>query len=471
MRSTELLERPETDLEAPETDEIRGEDAAAKRPLRDSRRFLRGYLIYVAALLLVIIAALGFLWDRMDVYERSRPERAIESWMEDNSAVDWRQTLLDQGVEPAYVNSLDLEHPEFYKRLGEYTDETPVYTVSFGGSPMLSVKLRQGEALGFGSHRWRMGDVEALNSGFTVYAPDGATVCLNGVPVGPECVAERNAQALTLGVFEENRTDIPGLTKYVLDRTYTPAGVTVTDADGADLPLSYSAGKSHYYAPMTRDCTIFVPAGAAVTVNGVPLNGQNAVSETREAAEDPYAIFKGVESFLPFECEKTYRTTWTVEGLVAQPEVRASLPDGTALEARVENGVWDFPSPPVGVPDEALKKENHDMIMDVFDAHMAYLGNRDDNLAKNYSRFSKYLVPGSEAQTQAVGAQISLVWNHDMDTYPHAELKEVLRYGQDCFTARVEFGAGSLREGQIYHNIYIFVRYGDAWRVVRIVNE
>ena len=31
--------------------------------------------------------------------------------------------------------------------------------------------------------------------------------------------------------------------------------------------------------------------------------------------------------------------------------------------------------------------------------------------------------------------------------------------------------AGSLREGQIYHNIYIFVRYEDAWRVVRIVNE
>ena len=464
MRSTELLERPEAEAEA-KTPESAAPAAGT------SRRFYRGYAIFVAAALLLILAALAFLWDRMDVYERSRPARAIESWMEAKGPENWRQLLLDQGIEADYADSLDLEHPEFYKRLGDYTDETPVYTLSFGGSPLLAVHLKQGESLGFGSHRWVMDGVEALDSGFTVYAPDGATVCISGVPVGPECVAERNAQALTLGVFEENRTDIPGLTKYVLNRTYTPAGVTVTDADGAELPLSYSSGKNHYYAPMTRDCTILVPAGAAVTVNGVPLSAENAASETKEAPEDPYAIFKGIERFLSFPCEKTYRTAWTVEGLVARPEVKAAMPDGSPLEATVENDVWNFPSPPVGELDETLKRANRDMIMDVFDAHMAYLGNRDDNLAANYSRFSKYLVPGSEAQTQAVGAQISLVWNHDMDTYPRAELKEVRRFAPDCFTARVEFGAGSLREGQIYHNIYIFVRYEDAWRVVRIVNE
>ncbi len=463
MSATELLERPETTgNEAPET-------PAGKKK---KSSFVKGYVIYVIVMLAVIIAGLTFLWDRMDVYERSRPARAVEAWFAENTPADWKQLLLDAGFEAAYVEGLDLTAPEYYKRLGVYTDEIPVYNISFGSRrPMLTAQLKKGESLGFGSHRWVLDSVGAVDSGFTVFAPDGAKVLLNGVPVGQDCLVQRDAQKLTLSVFEENRTDIHGLTKYVLNRSFTAEGVTVIDAEGNELAPAYSADNACYYAPLTTTCRIIVPMGAVVTVNGVPLSGENAAAETTAVRSDEFKIFEGIESSLPFTWETAYRTTWTVEDLVAAPEVAAAMPDGTALQAETAGGVWDFPTPRAATPDDALKAELHDYIMEVFDAHMAYLGNRDDDLAGNYSRFSKYLVPGSEAQTQAVGAQISLVWYHDMDTRPNAELKEVLRYAPDCFTARVEFADGSLREGQIYHNIYIFVRYGDGWRVVRIVNE
>ncbi len=463
MNATELLERPETGNEAPET------PAGEKK----KSRFVKGYVIYVIVMLAIIIAGLTFLWDRMDVYERSRPARAVEAWLAEKTPADWKQLLLDEGFEPAYVEGLDLTAPEYYKRLGVYTDETPVYNISFGSRrPMLTAQLRKGESLGFGSHRWVLDSVGAVDSGFTVYAPDGAKVLLNGVPVGQNCLVQRDAQALTLSVFEKNRTDIHGLAKYVLNRSFTADGVTVIDAEGNALEPAHLADNACYYAPLTTSCRIEVPMGAVVTVNGVLLSGENAAAETKAVQSDEFKIFEGIENFLPFTWETAYRTVWTVEDLVAAPEVVAAMPDGTALTAEsAADGVWVFPTPSAATPDDALKAELHDYIMEVFDAHMAYLGNRDDDLAGNYSRFSKYLVPGSEAQTQAVGAQISLVWYHDMDTRPNAALKEILRYSADCFTARVEFADGSLREGQIYHNLYIFVRYGDGWRVVRIVNE
>lgn len=461
MSATELLEKP-AETERP---------GGGRPPKRDARRFRKGYVIYVLVMLAVIVAGLTFLWDRMDVYERSRPARAMEAWLAKNTEAEWLRLLLEQGFDPAYVEGLDLSAPEYYKRLGDYTDERPVYNVSFAARPMLSASLRPGKALGFGSHLWELDGVEAVDSGFTVYAPEDAAVMLRGAPLGPEYPTQRDAQKLTLSVFESGRDDIRGLTKYVLNRSFNADGVTVVAADGTELKPSYSSANAVYFAPMTMRCRISVPMGAEVTVNGVPVTGANASAETREAHSDEYELFKGVEASLPFTWEKSFRTVWTVEDLVAEPEVAAALPDGTALKAEIADGVWDFPTPRAGVPDPELKAELHDYIMEVFDAHMAYLGNRDDNLAANYSRFTKYLVPGSEAQTQAVGAQISLVWNHDMDTRPNAELQEVLRYHPDCFTARVEFADGSLRSGQIYHNIYIFVRSGGAWRVVRIVNE
>ena len=82
--------------------------AVLDRPADDGRRFRRGYWIYVIVMLVLIAAGLTYLWLRMDTYERSLPQRAVEAWMEDRSADDWRRTLTDQGFRASFVDGLDL---------------------------------------------------------------------------------------------------------------------------------------------------------------------------------------------------------------------------------------------------------------------------------------------------------------------------------------------------------------------------
>ena len=445
--------------------------AVLDRPADDGRRFRRGYWTYVIVMLVLIAAGLTYLWLRMDTYERSLPQRAVEAWMEGRSADDWRRTLTDQGFRASFVDGLDLAAPDYYENLSVYTDESPAYSLSFSSRPLLTVRLREGEALRFGKHGWEIGEVTPADSGLAVYVPEDATVTLDGVAVGPECLAQRDAQKLSLGVFEAGREDIPGLTKYVLDRCFNLDGVAVTAADGTALTPEYSAGSSYYYPPLTESCRITAPADAAVTVNGVRVTAENAAMETLPPEDNEFEMFEGIEDRLPFAFENLGRTVWTVDGLVAEPEVAAVSAAGTALTGERDGNAWDFPSEPAGKPDAALAAEQKDLIMACFDAHVAYLGNRNGTMENNYARFIAYLLPDGEAMDQAVRARGSIIWAKGLKTHPDASLGEVLRYHADCFTAQVDFTPEGEPDGVLHSNIYIFVRSGGAWKVLRIVSK
>ena len=445
--------------------------AVLERPQGDSRRFRRGFLIYVLVMLLLIAAGLTVLWFRMDVYERSLPVRALEAWMDARSSADWAEVLTEQGVEPGFVDSQDLRSPEYYKNLSVYTDEAPAFTLSFAARPLLTVTLRPGEKLGFGCHGWTVDAVTAVDSGLAVYVPPGAVVTVGDAVVGPECLVQRDAQKLSLGVFEQGRGDIPGLDKYVLNRCFTVDNVTVTGPDGSALTPEYTVGNAYYYPPVTADVHIVAPADATVTVNGVALSAENADARSLPPETDEFALFEGIEDALPFTGESMGRTAWTVSGLVAAPEVAAALSDGTALTAEHTDGTWSFPSPPAGKPDPALAAEQETRIMEVFDAHIAYLGNRSGAMETNYARFIACLVPNGEAFTQARRARDSIIWAKGLNTHPDAHLGEVLRYHPDCFTAQVDFTPEGDPDGPVSSNIYIFVRYAGQWRVLRIVSK
>ena len=454
------------------TVELRSEtvSVAAKKQKKD--RFVKVYLICVLCVLLIIAAGLLLLWRRMDVYERSRPARAVEAWIDATDSAGWRTLLSGMGVEDSYLSGLDLADAEYYKKLELYTDETPTFGVRFGKKTMLVASLKRGEALGFGSNAWEIGSVSLADSGFTVYAPVGAAVTVDGAPVPEDSLVQRDAQPLTLGVFEQGRDDIPGLSKYVLNDVFGVERVQVTDAEGNALSPAYSSGVSWYYPPLTSDYTVIAPAAAAVTVNGVTVTEENAASCRERGENDAYRIFDGIEDSLPFSLEAADRRIWTVEGLVARPAVAAVLSDGTALAAVNEtNNTWEFEDVPVGAPDAALAAELEEYILNVFDAHIAYLGNRAGNFEGNYGRYTAYLVPGSEAAEQARRARESVVWAKGQNTHPTAVVKEVLRYAEDCFTAQVDFTPENDPDGDVNSNIFVFVRYNGEWRVVRVMNQ
>lgn len=440
----------------------------AARPKKD--RFRTGYRIYVLCFLLLIAAGLLLLWKRMDVYERSRPERAVETWAAGFDAAGWRALLSEKGVEESYLDTLELSAAEYYKKLDTSTAESPAFGLRFGKKTMLTVSLAPGEALGFGSHGWGVGAVALAPSGLTVYAPEDAAVAVGGVPVGADRLVQRDAQPLELSVFERGRTDIPGLAKFALDEVFTVERVTVTDAAGNALALAQRSGDSYYYPPLTTDYTVIVPAAARVMVNGVEVTEENAPVTRERVVYDAYRVFEGIEDSVPVSFADQTRCAWVVAGLTAEPEIVAVMPDGTALTAEVSGDVWEFPWEPEVARDTALAEELNDYILDVFDAYVAYLGNRGGNFEGNYSRYTAYLVPGSDAAERARRARESVVWAKGQNTHPDAELGEVLRYSADCFTARVDYTPEDAPGGEVSSDLFVFVRQGARWRVVRVLN-
>ena len=434
--------------------------AVAERPKKS--RFWLGYVIYIVVFLLIVAAGLTYLWLRMDAYERSRPYRAMDGLMALMRPEDWRRELSDDGVEASFIDTLDLNSAGYVKKLGEYSDEHPVYSIRFGKKTMLTAALEQGQPLRFGYNAWQLDSLTLVKSGLTVYAPEGALVTRNGQPVGPECLVERNAQNVTLGPLEAQRSDLPGLSKYALDACFTAEHIVVTDADGSELALSAQKGNAYYYAPMTSAYVITAPSAVTVTVNGIALTEENARIE-RTPLED----FAGLEAFIP---EMPAELRYVIDGLVAKPLVEARFPDGSALApAEQTDDAWVFRLE----PDAEFRAAMEERILRIFDAYIAFLGNRNGDLNGNYQRYKSYLVPDSDAAKRAAKSLDSLYWVTGRDTsLDGVALGDVIRYGDNCFTAWLDFTRRLLDGGEDNNSyLFIFLRYQDEWRVVQIMNK
>lgn len=459
--STAVLERPPEPRKAAIVPEPEPEPPfPSERPKKG--RFLLGYLIYVVVFLLLIGAGLTVLWLRMDAYERSRPYRPMDALLEANNAESWRSQLKKAGVEDSFLDTLELGEASYVKKLDEFTDERPVYSIRFGKKTMLTATLREHAPIRFGFTDWMLDSLTLVDSGLTVYAPENAVVWINGVAVGEDCLVERNAQSVSLGPLEAARTDIPGLSKYVLNRCFTADGITVTDAQGNTLELGMQKGKSYYYPPLTSGYIIEAPSAVTVTVNGIALNEENA-----EITSTPLEDFDGLGDSVPVHPADV---TYVIDGLVAVPEVRALFEDGSSLSpAETAADRWTFRLE----PDAEFGAAMEERILKVFDAYIAFLGNRNGDLNGNYRRYLNYLVPGSEAANRAQKSLDSLYWVQGRDTtLDSVSVGDVICYGDECFTAWLDFTRRLLDGGEDNNSyLFLFVRYNGEWRVVRVMNK
>lgn len=436
--------------------------AVAVLPERKKHGFLIGYLIYLIVFLLLIAAGLTVLWLRMDAYEKSRPYKAMDALMAQMTAADWRDQLSSAGVEDSYIDALDLQTASYVKKLGEYTDQHPVYSIRFGKKAMLVASLKEGQALRFGYHAWEPDELDIVDSDLTIFAPEGAVVTVHGQPVGPEAAVQRNAQPITLGPLEAERSDIPGLTKYILNRCYAIESVEVFDAEGNALSQAYHRKNSYYYPPLTSGYVIEAPSGVTVKVNGVTLTEENA-SITRTPLED----FEGLGDSVPVSPAEL---RYVIDGLMLRPNVEAVFENGDVLTPyeEKEDG-WVFRL----LPDPVFAAEQESYILTVFDAYIAFLGNRDGELYKNYQRYQSYLLPGSDAAKRAEKSLDSLYWVSGRDTaLDGVTLGDVIRYGDNCFTAWLDFTRRLVDGGEDNNSyLFIFVRSNNQWRVARVMNK
>ena len=161
---------------------------------------------------------------------------------------------------------------------------------------------------------------------------------------------------------------------------------------------------------------------------------------------------------------------YVIDGLVARPAVEAVASDGAVLSpAEVTEDRWTFALH----PDEDFAAEQEAYILEVFDAYIAFLGNRGGDMYGNLYKYQQYLVPGSEAADRAARSMDSLYWFSGRDTaLESVSLREVVRYGDDCFTALLDYTRRIDEETEDPNSLlFIFVRYNGQWRVVRAMNK
>lgn len=441
--------------------QVDSEKTPAAEPQKEKKRsgFWTGYWVYVCVFLVLIIAALGAFRYWLNNYELSRPHLTMENYLKAADSAYWHDFLAAKGVEESFLETLDLNDTSYFKKVDLYTDEQPAYGIRFGDRHMLTTTLKPGRVLSFGETTWDVDTVELVKSGLTVYAPAGATLTVRGAEVSADCLMQENAQALTLGELEQGREDIPGLDRYELDSIFGNENLVVTDAEGNELPLSQRQGKRYYYAPLTRSWTVTAPGDATVFVNGVALSSANA-----RYRSEPLEDFEGLEAWIdPIPTV----AVWTVDGLVAEPEIRAEL-RGTELEGELDGERCVFQQ----TEDAAFAQEVRSRVLSAFDAYIAFSGNRGANLNANYSNYNSYLVPGSVAAERAKKALDSLYWVKGRDTALQTqELREIMRYGEDCFTALIDYTLNV--DGSIGENstLFIFIRYNGGWSLVNILNK
>lgn len=428
-------------------------------PPRKKRRFGRGLLVYILVFLILSVAALGVFWYWLDNYELGRPQRTMENYLSAADSAYWENFLRTSGVEEGLLETLDLEDTSYFKKVDLNTDETPVFGIRFGDREMLITSLKPGRGLPFGQTTWDVDKVELVKSGLIVYAPPGAQLLVDGQPVAGDCLTQPHAQKLSLSPLEQTRTDIPGLDRYEIDYIYSDERLRVLDAAGNELPLSQHRGKRYYYAPLTRNYTVEAPVGATVTVNGVVLSEANATVSTA-----PMEDFEGLETWIS---PLPVVTRYELVNLLAEPELVAYNADG-ALSIRQDGDRYLVSL----TADEAFTEEVRQRVMDAFDAYIAFSGNRNANLNANYARYNSFLVPDSVAADRASRALDSLIWVKGRDTALQSQqLTSVLRYGADCFTARIDYAMQTDTEVQDNSILMIFVRYNDGWSIVNILNQ
>ena len=190
---------------------ISAAEKARRAAIRSKKRFRRGLLVYVLALLALIVGTLVYEWhalgkaqERIDAeaaeeaarkaaiaqqqaYEKAvyrAPQLAFESWKDGTDAAFW--TDLWFSVHPDSLDRREAVTDYMGSRFGaaeaframEYTAEKPVYVLKDGAETLAKVTLTGGEL------NWTVTDVEMLLEGTesaSIRVASGSTVMCNGV--------------------------------------------------------------------------------------------------------------------------------------------------------------------------------------------------------------------------------------------------------------------------------------------------
>ncbi len=377
-----------------------------KKPRKKASVFGIVMLLYI--ILFVGAAAYGVnvFWQFMEAYEQSRPETFMNAYMAEMTDEKWHDLLLENSVisvtafedstavfEQFYGSSLSGGNYSYSKKVGQYSDQAPVYSLRSGGTEIAVIGLApdgDGKA-GFGLDLWQISFVEpsinnagSINSaGVQIDVPAGCSVTLDGIVLDDSYITDSHLDYDDLTEIEQRIEGREHMVRYQVDGIYLNATVTV-DGYGELEPYLVENGRYYYRAVPTQRYSVSILTYSDMTVT---LNG--AVLTTDDAQVSSWEAFEEFASYIP-DLPKICR--YEISGLYTQPEVTVTDMHGAVLEGVAdENGtmVYEYPF------DEELEAEQKQFVEDFLQKYVNFACGDYNARYGLHSALTEYVLEGT----------------------------------------------------------------------------
>lgn len=432
----------------PPPEEKKGRRTAPDEPPRRSG-FARALILYTFVLVVAAVAVMAVLWKYLEAYEFTRPENVMSQFEQMADEQYWETAITSSfAVTPSEFETKSQLEDELclsllrdgkmtYVKDEVYTDAAPVYLVSVNGVELCRVYMspQAGGEAGFGLQYMSINKVELLADfiapkarSITITAPVGATVTVNGIAVSENYLSDAAPDTSYLPELEQNATDL--LCCYEIANIYGTVEIAGTAANGDTLVAEKSDENGAVFALPEGELsyTIYAPAGATVSVNGVELD-----ENYKKTGEDTtLSLFEGLENYgAAPEME-----AWEVGGLHQTPEITAADESGTALSAPyLQDGVYVFQP----AADEELAASQQQYAETFYNLYAAFEANRDDKLDTNYYNILPYMYGGTPLGTRLASEYSSRQPSGGVaaGSYDSVEVTGFVPYGDNLYTCTV----------------------------------
>ena len=432
----------------PPPEEKKGRRTAPDEPPRRSG-FARALILYTVVLVVAAVAVMAVLWKYLEAYEFTRPENVMSQFEQMADEQYWETAITSSfAVTPSEFETKSQLEDELclsllrdgkmtYVKDEAYTDAAPVYLVSVNGVELCRVYMspQAGGEAGFGLQYMSINKVELLADfiapkarSITITAPVGATVTVNGIAVSENYLSDAAPDTSYLPELEQNATDL--LCCYEIANIYGTVEIAGTAANGDTLVAEKSDENGAVFALPEGELsyTIYAPAGATVSVNGVELD-----ENYKKTGEDTtLSLFEGLENYgAAPEME-----AWEVGGLHQTPEITAADESGTALSAPyLQDGVYVFQP----AADEELAASQQQYAETFYNLYAAFEANRDDKLDTNYYNILPYMCGGTPLGTRLASEYSSRQPSGGVaaGSYDSVEVTGFVPYGDNLYTCTV----------------------------------
>ena len=432
----------------PPPEEKKGRRTAPDEPPRRSG-FARALILYTVVLVVAAVAVMAVLWKYLEAYEFTRPENVMSQFEQMADEQYWETAITSSfAVTPSEFETKSQLEDELclsllrdgkmtYVKDEVYTDAAPVYLVSVNGVELCRVYMlpQAGGEAGFGLQYMSINKVELLADfiapkarSITITAPVGATVTVNGIAVSESYLSDAAPDTSYLPELEQNATDL--LCCYEIANIYGTVEIAGTAANGDTLVAEKSDENGAVFALPEGELsyTIYAPAGATVSVNGVELDE----NYKKTGENTTLSLFEGLENYgAAPEME-----AWEVGGLHQTPEITAADESGTALSAPyLQDGVYVFQP----AADEELAASQQQYAETFYNLYAAFEANRDDKLDTNYYNILPYMYGGTPLGTRLASEYSSRQPSGGVaaGSYDSVEVTGFVPYGDNLYTCTV----------------------------------